>query len=427
MGVARAAQVMAALHGRDRVLDAVKTVALLLVVLGHSLAWHVPASGEPVNVLEVAPGLTVLTWVFQVLPLFFAAGAVANAASVARHSRADYLAGRTRRLGTPVLTYAGIWSALLLPLALWLPAATQVGVFVAQLLWFAGTYLAVAAAAPWTRRWTARPGVVFPLWGAAVVVVDWLRVAGAPAVVGWVNLLLVWGLLHQLGYHLPALRRRPRGWLLAGAAGALGAAIALAGLGPYSWSLVTVGADQELSNLAPPSVVLALYGVAQVLVLAAAWPALERLLARDRVWAVVAVAGARSMGIYLWHIPLVALAAGLALLANWRVPPLGAAWWAVHVAVALLVVPGAWFVAGIAQHAERRVGALPRLVPLPLAVAAFAAAVLVLDLSVTGCGTWAGPGMLGLPSSTLPLLGLLWLCWQAAGAPRRAAAPVSVT
>ena len=60
-------RVATATAGRDRVLDAAKAVALLLVVLGHSLAWHVLPDGEPVSVLGEVPGLIVLTWLFRVL------------------------------------------------------------------------------------------------------------------------------------------------------------------------------------------------------------------------------------------------------------------------------------------------------------------------------------------------------------------------
>ena len=59
-------RVLAASRTRDRVLDAVKAVALLLVIVGHSLAWHVRPDGTAVNVVEDVPYLTALTWLFQV-------------------------------------------------------------------------------------------------------------------------------------------------------------------------------------------------------------------------------------------------------------------------------------------------------------------------------------------------------------------------
>lgn len=87
-------RVLDATKSRDRVLDAVKAIALLLVIAGHSLAWHVRPDGTAVNVLEDAHYLIVLTWLFQVLPLFFAAGAVSNMASLQRHGPHDYLQAR---------------------------------------------------------------------------------------------------------------------------------------------------------------------------------------------------------------------------------------------------------------------------------------------------------------------------------------------
>ena len=97
------AKVVAASAGRDRALDAIKALALLVVIVGHSLAWHTPGDGTAVNVLVKAAWLIPLNWVFQVLPLFFAAGAVSNAASLQRHGSHDYLTARGRRLLAPVI------------------------------------------------------------------------------------------------------------------------------------------------------------------------------------------------------------------------------------------------------------------------------------------------------------------------------------
>lgn len=418
------ARVVAATGNRDRVLDAVKAVALLTVVIGHSLAWHVTPAGTAVNVLEVSPGLRVLTWVFQVLPLFFAAGAVSNAASLTRAAPGPFRLHRTRRLVTPVLVYATCWTIVLLPLNLITEEAVGAGRFLSQLLWFAGVYTLVVIAAPITHRWTSRPLVTLVVWFAVIVAVDASRIAGAPSALSWLNLLLVWGWLHQLGYSLPALRAAPR-WLTGlGALAALGAALVLALLGPFSSSLVTIGGDPELSNLSPPSMVLAIYGCAQVLALAALWPLLTRALAHDRLWAGVALVGARGMGIYLWHIPLVGVAAGIALAAGWSVPPLSWSWWLVHVAVVVIVIPTAWFIAGLAGGVERFIDRWPRWFGLPPLLVGLAAGLVILNISVTGFATWLGGGMLGLPSVALLNLILLAICWQAAGKMRGSDRPV---
>ena len=65
-----ASKVLAASAGRDRVMDAVKALALLLVIAGHSLAWTVTSSGSVINTLDAVPYMFPLTWVLQILPLF---------------------------------------------------------------------------------------------------------------------------------------------------------------------------------------------------------------------------------------------------------------------------------------------------------------------------------------------------------------------
>lgn len=255
----------AAVVERDRVLDAARAFALLVVVVAHSLAWDLSTT-SPMSVLDLHPGAAGWTWSLQILPLFFAAGAVTNLGSWQR--RPDgFLSRRLVRLGVPALVYTAFWTAIGLPAALLVPGADLVGRFLAQLLWFLGVYAAVTAAVPWTVRWTARPVLSLGVWLAVIAVVDALRWNVHPTL-GQLNLLLVWGFLHQVGYHLPALRRARPAVLLAGAASAVASAVALAVLGPYSSSLVTYAADPEPSNLSPPTLVVALYGLGLVLVLA---------------------------------------------------------------------------------------------------------------------------------------------------------------
>lgn len=425
MAASAVERVVTATAGRDRVLDAVKATALLAVVVGHSLAWHIAPDGAPINVLDVTPGLTVLTWLFQVLPLFFAAGAVSNAASLDRMSVRRFTARRTRRLGTPVLVYGGVWTLLLVTAALALLALgtddeTLVGAgrFLSQLLWFAGVYTIVVAAAPLTARWRRRPVLTLGAWAILVMAIDVLRIADGPEILGWLNFVLVWAWLHQLGYELPRLRRARRGLVAAAGAALVALAVAAALLGPYSSSLVTVSGGEELSNLAPPSIVLLLYGAGQVCLLAALWPTLAAILSADRLWTIVAVFGARAMGVYLWHIPLVGLAAAVAMAVNWQVQPLAPQWWFVHLAVVVVVVPGAWLLAGLASRPERRLARMPRSFALNPTVAAVGVGATVLVISVTGFATLWGSGLFGAPSSALLNLVLLWVFWQSVGARR---------
>lgn len=408
---------------RDRALDAARAVALVVVVVGHSLAWDT-STGSPTAVLEQRPGLVWVTWVVQVLPLFFAAGAVTNAISWQRDPDvAAYLRRRAVRLSTPGLVYATVWTVLLLPLAPLSSLAVLAGRFLAELVWFLAVYAAATLAVPWTIRWTRRPWLTAGLWLAAVVAVDLLR-WNVWAPLGWLNLVLVWGFVHQVGYHLPALREARRAWLVAGGVAAVATAVGLGVLGPYSSSMVSFGGDPEPSNLAPPTLVVALFGLGQVLLLAVLWPWVARLLAADRAYRVVGALGVRSIGVYLWHIPVVALVAGTAWGLDVRAEPLGAVWWLAHVGGLAVILSIAWVAAGPAAVADRWVRArAARQRSWTRAVVPFAVVVPVVlcNISVTGFGTWWGAGMLGLPSSSvlnLAVLALAWFALAARGEPR---------
>lgn len=423
---------------RDRVADLAKVTALVMVIIGHSFAWQT-ADGRAFNVLEIRPWLVWVTWLGQVVPIFFAMGALANQHSWESALRraagdrdpypraaADFRRRRLTRLLGPVLVYVSVWTALLAAAAIFdTETARTAGRFLTQLLWFVGVYLAVTAAVPRTWAWhrAAAPRTLV-IWFALIATVDVIRASGA-VVVGWANLLLVWGWLHQWGYLYPRLRVAPRRCLAAGAGAAMSAALVLVWYGPYSRSLVTVAGERGLTNLSPPSVVLALQGLAMLLLLAALDGPLAAALAHPRLWTAVAILGSRGIGLYLWHIPVVAGVVAAALATGWAPVPFGTAWWAGHVATGVLAISGSFLLAGAAQRIEAR---------LPAARWAFPAAplsalscLLILHVSVTGLLTWWGPGALGLPGCAPLNLLLLWAVWLARGpAGEKVSAPPEV-
>ena len=91
---------------RNRYVDLLRAASIGVVVLGHwmmaVISWE---EGKFVgqNLLELSSGFQLLTWVFQVMPVFFIVGGFANAASwdSARRSGigyADWLRARFARL-----------------------------------------------------------------------------------------------------------------------------------------------------------------------------------------------------------------------------------------------------------------------------------------------------------------------------------------
>ena len=65
---------------RDRAIDVVRIVSLVGVVLGHTIMATSTLRDDVFiwsNLLTVSPVFQALTWVFQIMPLFFFAGAAA--------------------------------------------------------------------------------------------------------------------------------------------------------------------------------------------------------------------------------------------------------------------------------------------------------------------------------------------------------------
>ena len=97
---------------RNRYVDFLRAVSMLVVTVGHWLAAapYIDATGTLIaaHILTVAPWTAWLTWIVQVMPIFFMVGGYANGISwrAARRngkSYAAWLEGRLRRLVWPTL------------------------------------------------------------------------------------------------------------------------------------------------------------------------------------------------------------------------------------------------------------------------------------------------------------------------------------
>jgi hypothetical protein len=424
-------QVLAATAGRDRVVDAVKSGALCLVILGHSLAWNVAPDGTAANTLEAVPAAAPLTWVVQTLPLFFLVAGF-GLARVGTEPTAGRIARRIERLAAPALPLMAVTLALSLVAdrVISPEAGVAAGLLPTQLLWFLGVYLMLVVASPVLVRlrsaWCLLAGLL------AIATVDVLRVQ-VDETLGWLNLVLVWSLFAGAGMHLPALRELPRGLLVAVLASALVAAVALIRFGPYSSALVTTTATPGITNLAPPTVVLALAGTAQVCVLLLAWTPLERLLRGDALWVAVAVFSSRAMELYLWHMLGFTIAIGLVLGTGFAPDALSITWWLLRVVVLAMVVGIVWTAAPVLIRLTGAVaGVLNRVVPvsvahrsLPVAMGlAFLASLTLLAVSESGMAEPLTPRIvIVLPYIPLVALVVLGLATGLAGQHRPTPSP----
>ncbi len=241
--MSRAERVAAATPAsRHRVIDFLRAAAITVVVLGHWTIVAVDPDGiQPHGVLDNAPWSHPLTWVFQVMPVFFLVGGYANGLSwrSARRKGVGYggwLRARLRRLGLPLIPLLLVWLAacVILLAAGVTPERVQILSQMALIpTWFLAAYLLVIAFAPaclvlWERFgwWSIAGGVVL------AGLVDVISIGTGSELAGYPNYLIVWASFHQFGYawldgRLATVRRK----LLLAGIGAVGLAV-LVGLGP---------------------------------------------------------------------------------------------------------------------------------------------------------------------------------------------------
>lgn len=295
---------------RDRAIDVIRITALAAVVVGHTvMATSIIRDDVFIwtNLLTESPVFQALTWVFQIMPLFFFAGVAASVQSwTPGSSWGNWLMRRCTRLYRPVFYYLAFWAALLVVLKLLLPIHVYepVAGISTQLLWFLGAYVLVLAAVPVLARITT-PGRFVAAVVAAyalVAVVDAVRITtGTPALFGYLNLSM-WLISGMFGV---AYRRRlltTKAALFAGAA-MFAVNVALVALGPYELSLVGID-SQQLKNMSPPSLLLAGHAIMMCALAIAAAPAITRWARRPRVWWLTVIGNSGAMTLYLWHIPL---------------------------------------------------------------------------------------------------------------------------
>ncbi|WP_094288674.1 acyltransferase family protein [Mycobacterium lehmannii] len=300
---------------RDRAVDVARLAALIVVMFGHCalLLATIDSGGVRIgNILGEIPALTPVTWIVQVMPLFFLAGGAAGAYGWhAGKWWGTWLVARAQRLCRPVFWYLAAWTVGLLAVRLTLgpDSAADLGRESVALLWFLGVYLVVLAFVPALTRLSTGRQLAVLLAGllAAATAVDSIRLSVGAPMAGVANFVIVWLIPVALGVGYARRLINPRVALVVGA-GALVAQTVLAMVGPYEVSLVVTGTE-HLSNVSPPTLLLALHCTWVSAAFIACAGAIQRWAQRPRVWYVVAVGNGGAMTLYLWHIVAIAIAA----------------------------------------------------------------------------------------------------------------------
>lgn len=450
-------------RSRRRSVDLLRAVAITAVVVGHWLIMTVERTPDGrLTGFTALPELTSihpLTWLFQVMPVFFLVGGIANAISWTRNRQrgktpAQWLLDRSARLLPPVTT-------LLMATAVGAVVAGWAGVpvdLVAQAvalvtlpLWFLVVYLGVIALTPSMYRLHERFGLAVPaLLVVLVVAGDVGRLTTGNEAWAFGSFAFAWVAVHQVGFAWEdgSLRLTPRR-AVALLVGSVVALVLLTGPGPYPVSMVSVP-GAAVQNPSPPTVALLTLAAAQVALAALVAGPAERWLRRTRPWAVVLGANTIVLTVYLWHM-VAALIGAVVLDAIGLLPSSdvhSASWWLGRVPwIAVLSVVLAALVAVFgrvearslarkmsgASDARSGTSARPMLVrgepvltSAPVVVAAYLAAILgMLWLASAGQGPY-GPFMVPTGALLLVLGGaaVLRLGRAAPGAPARV--PVQV-
>lgn len=326
---------------RNRYVDFLRAVSILMVVTGHWLIvalYYKDGAFIPGDLLELRPNTQWLTWVFQVMPIFFIVGGYANAVSLesARRRGTDYagwLVTRLNRLVSPLLVLLFAWA--LLAAVLHFSGVTGDVLRLASRaslipIWFLAIYTVVVVLAPATyiawQRWGFASFWAFVIVG---VLVDVAFFAADQQWLGWSNYLWVWLAVHHLGYAWRDGRMGSPTRLLTYSALGLMVLALLIFKGPYPFAMVG-SPDEALSNTLPPKITLLVLGIAQFGLLLAIEAPMRRLLSGLRIWAVTVLINSMIMTLYLWHLTVMVILVSILYLAGGfglGVEPASLEWW----------------------------------------------------------------------------------------------------
>lgn len=310
---------------RNRYVDFLRAASILVVVTGHWLIaefYVVDGRLAMGDVMLAAPRTQWLTWLFQVMPIFFVVGGYANAVSIESSQRrgedyATWLSGRLNRLVTPLLVLLAGWAglALLVYLSPVSGVTLQLGSRAALIpTWFLAIYLLVVLMAPLTHRLWRRLGLwSFAGFAAVAALVDIAYFALGLHFLGWTNYVWVWFGVHQLGYAWRDGRFPRSPTLLLGSATAFLLLLLLVKAGPYPLAMVG-SPDEDLSNTLPPKFVLLVLGMLQMGILLSAEAPMRRLLGNLRVWAATVLINGMIMTLYLWHLTVMVFVVAVSLI-----------------------------------------------------------------------------------------------------------------
>lgn len=364
---------------RNRYVDFLRAASIMFVICGHWLittAYFDRDSGTltPIMALDIIPWTSWLTWLFQVMPIFFIVGGYSNAVSLESASKHQvsypaWLTGRLHRLLTPLLVLVLFWVGIAFVFRL-AGASAETIAFASQAAlvptWFLAIYTMIVLLAPATYALWRRFGFASLFaYILLAVVADACYFQLGWTSLGWTNYFWVWLAAHHLGFAWRDGRLASPPLLLLLSLGALATLAALIHFGPYPIAMAGSPGD-EVSNTLPPKATLIALGLFQFGLLLAIEKPMQRLLASKRVWTLTVIVNTMIMTIYLWHMTILIAVLGISYLTGGiglTVEPGSALWWWTRplwlLFLAVLLVPVALLLSPLERQARPKDAATP--------------------------------------------------------------------
>ena len=301
--------------GRDELVDLLRSLATTTVVLWHwvftILVWRHdgPHADNPIGYVS---GLWSLTWVLQVMPLFFVAGGFVHARAWGRdrgHPGAwgAFVKRRAVQLGVPALVLIAVVAGSGVAIALLHDGPTpwiERGVLlVLSPLWFLVVYMMLVVTVPLWDRLDRRWGELVPIgMTAAAMGIDLVRFRYGHPEVAWFNMIFVWGAAHQVGWSWERLRHAPKRFGHALMLIGFAALVGLTNMGLYPRSMVgTTSTADRFSNMGPPTLPIIALLIFQVGLVLANRERIMKWADRPRVQRFVEWLSRNAMPLFLWH------------------------------------------------------------------------------------------------------------------------------
>ena len=325
---------------RNRYVDFLRFISILVVIVGHWLiatAYMVDGEMHLGHLLKDSTKFHWMTWLFQVMPIFFIVGGYSNAVSLESAGRkgidyAGWLSARLNRLVAPLLVLLIAWGVIAVLLVLSGASPENVKMISRGALiptWFLAIYIMIVMLAPAAYKFWQRFGFAsFWAFVVAAVLTDVVFYKFNLRWFGYANYFFVWLAVHHLGFAWRDDRMGGAFKLLSYSALGFASLWLLVTYGPYP--LAMVGSPDEVSNSAPPKVTLIALGVFQFGLLLSLEKPMRRALNGLRLWTATVLINSMIMTVYLWHMTLMIVFVALLYLAGGPglgIEPATTEWW----------------------------------------------------------------------------------------------------